>query len=150
MTHIIGRVISNNPCQPPYKCLWVMHWDVIQIIKHNGNNDALLKPDFLPDTNAVHSTRPTNTLSFSLPRRRLLLLHRWTLCPHHIFLLKSTYTELLGWIISFPWVFCHEKNRFISEGFRHVTASSVSLSYHVTMQGLPFERVSREEGYRFI
>lgn len=41
-------------------------------------------------------------------------------------------TELLGWIISFPRAFCHKKNLFISEGSRHVTASSVSTSYHMS------------------
>lgn len=33
-------VISNNLDSLPYKCLWVMHIDVIQIIKHNGDTDA--------------------------------------------------------------------------------------------------------------
>lgn len=135
MTHIIGGVISNNPCQPPYKCLWVTHWDVIQIIKHNGNNDAFLKPCFLPDMTAVRSTQPTNPPDV-LPPPSSSSSQMNPMSPSHLFWGRAR-TELLGWIISFPRAFCHKKNLFISEGSRYVTASSVSpvLSRHDA--GLP-------------
>lgn len=50
-------------------------------MKHNGDNDASLKPRFLPDMTAAHSTQPA-----SPPPR-----YRWTPCSHHISLRESTY-----------------------------------------------------------
>lgn len=101
-----------------------MHWDVIQIIKHNGNNDAFLKPCCLPQLTAVNSAQPTNPPA-PLPSQMN------PLSPISSFFWARARTELLGWIISFPWAFCHKKNLFISEVSQHVIASSVSASYHM-------------------
>lgn len=47
-------------------------------------------------------------------------------------------TEPLGWIVSFPWVFCHKKNLFISKGSWHVVASSASPFYHMPWCRAPY------------
>lgn len=74
----LGESFLITP-QPLHKRLWVMHRDVIQIIKHNGDNDAFLKPCFLPDVTAVHSTQWTNPPYIPLP------LQMNPMSPSHLF-----------------------------------------------------------------
>lgn len=138
MTRIIGGVISNNPASPLYKWLWLAHRVVIQIIKHNGDNDAFPKPRFLPVTTAVGSTRPADPPLFIPPSPLLQLLLRDE--PH----VPSSSSwgraraELLGWIISFPRAFRQEENLFyFQKDLGMSQAPSVSPSYHV-----PWRRAS--------
>lgn len=111
----LGGVISNNPRQSPYKCLWVMHWHVIQIIKHNGDNDAFLQFCFLPDTTKLN-TNPPNNFSSPLPFHR----PSW----------GRARTEPLKWIISFPWTFCHKKKINVFFYFWRICACYAFSQFH--------------------
>lgn len=84
-----------------------MRRDVIQIMKHNGDSDASLKPCFLPDVTAVSSTPSTGAPNVFPPPLPAPQIPNRTF-PSHLFWGRAR-TELLGWIISFPWVFATRK-----------------------------------------
>lgn len=113
-----------------------MRRDVIQIIKHNGDNDAFPKPWQPPLTWLRLAQRSQPAL---LPNFPFLEEPR---VPHLILLGgRARAAELLGWIVSFPRAFSTRKIFFfvlliiylfifIFGGSRLVTACSASTFYH--------------------
>lgn len=106
-----------------------MHRDVIQIIKHNGDNDAFPKPWQPPLTRLQLAQRSQPAL---LPNFPFLEEPR---VPQLIFLGgRARAAELLGWIVSFPRALATALSFylfiFISGGSRLVTACSASTFYH--------------------
>lgn len=74
-----------------------MRGDAIQIMKHNSDNDASLKPRFLPDTTVAHSPQPASPPPHTHPpftdEAHVPISSLW----------GRARTELLGWVVSFPW-----------------------------------------------
>lgn len=105
-----------------------MHWHVIQIIKHNGDNDAFSKPlaSFLTRLQrAQRSSPPIIFLPLSTPQMN----------PISSFFWGRARTELLGWVISFPWAVWHNKKKktiFIFNGSQPMTPPQSLITCHDT------------------